>query len=290
MRGLSPSTGSRSRYRRSGGPAPERINALLDEAAAHYAAGRLEDATVVYRTVEAEDGEDIRARYSLAVIDLRRGRFGEARRRFRAVLRRQGEHFEAFHNLGVAEQALGGWDEAAEAYARALALRPGAVETSFARAIALAVLGKVDESIVLYRMLATMPTCRTSALTRLAMLQPLSSRAPNERTCRRTPPTAPCRRRPGSTPRFGTSAWWPASCRGRSTRRLCTRAIASKVDLESIVLYGMLATMPTCRTSALTRLAMLPARWLSKPNELNWADRRRRRPCRRRPGSARSSL
>ena len=172
MRGVSPSTGSRPRYRRSGGPPPDRIDALLNAAAAHYAAGRLDAASEVYRTVEAQDAEDTRARYSLAVIDLRRSRFGEARRRLRAVLRRRADHFEAFHNLGVAEQALGGWEAAAEAYARALALRPQAAETAFARAVALAVLGRADEAIRLYRTLAAEPASRAAALTRLAMLRP----------------------------------------------------------------------------------------------------------------------
>ena len=172
MRGVSPSPGARSRYARPGGPSPERIDALLNVAAAHYAAGRLDAASDAYRAVEAEDAEDIRARYSLAVIDLRRSRFDEARRRLRAVLRRRADHFEAFHNLGVAEQALGGWEAAAEAYARALALRPEATPTAFARAIALAVLGRTDEAITLYRMLSAEPVSRPSALTRLATLRP----------------------------------------------------------------------------------------------------------------------
>ncbi|HLZ84156.1 MAG TPA: sulfotransferase [Caulobacteraceae bacterium] len=163
---------SRSRRRRRAALAPDEINALLDGAAAHYAAGRLAAASETYRRVEAEDPEDVRARYSLAVIDLRMGRFDAARRRLKAVLRRQGDHYAAHHNLGVAEQRLGGWEAAAEAYGHALRLRPDAADTSFAHAIALAVLGRTQEAIALYRTLAERPEARAQALTRLAVLRP----------------------------------------------------------------------------------------------------------------------
>jgi len=163
---------SRSRRRRRAALAPDEIDALLNVAAEHYAAGRLTIASETYRRVEAEDPEDIRARYSLAVIDLRAGRFEAARRRLKAVLRRQGDHFQAHHNLGVAEQSLGGWEAAEEAYREALRLRPEATQTAFSRAIALAVLGRMDEAVALYRNLAADPEARPRALTRLAVLRP----------------------------------------------------------------------------------------------------------------------
>ncbi|MDB5483440.1 MAG: sulfotransferase [Caulobacteraceae bacterium] len=163
---------SRSRRRRRAALAPDEIDALLDAAAAHYAAGRLGPASETYRRVEAEDPDDVRARYSLAVIDLRTGRFDAARRRLKAVLRRQADHFSAHHNLGVAEQSLGGWEAAAQAYADALSLRPEATEPAFARAVALAVLGETEEAITLYRALAERPQARPRALTRLAILRP----------------------------------------------------------------------------------------------------------------------
>jgi len=162
----------RSRRRRNAVLAPDEIDALLDAAAAHYAAGRLTAAAETYRRVEAEDPEDIRSRYSLAVIDLRTGRFEAARRRLKAVLRRQGDHAAAHHNLGVAEQALSGWAAAEEAYAQALRLRPEAVESAFSRAVALAVLGRMDEAITLYWTLAEDSAASPRALTRLAILRP----------------------------------------------------------------------------------------------------------------------
>jgi Flp pilus assembly protein TadD len=160
------------RRRRRAALAPDEISALLDAAASHYAAGRLAAAGDTYRRLEAEDPDDIRARYSMAVIDLRLGQFEDARRRLKAVLRRHGDHFAAHHNLGVAEQSLGDWSAAAEAYAKALQLRPGASDTAFCLAISQAVLGRDDEAAATYRKLTADPAARPRALARLAMLRP----------------------------------------------------------------------------------------------------------------------
>ena len=161
----------RTRRRRAALTAAQ-IDALLDEAAANYGAGRLDIAGETYRRVEAEDPDDVRARYSLAVIDLRAGRFEAARRRLKAVLHREGDHFSAQHNLGFAEQSLGDWEAAADAYAAALKLRPQATDTAFSLGVALAVVGRVDEAVALYRSLGADPQSAARALTRLAMLRP----------------------------------------------------------------------------------------------------------------------
>jgi hypothetical protein len=153
-------------------PPPEALAVILDAASAHYAEGQVETARALYGRAERQAPGDIRAPYSLAVIDLRAGRFAQARRRLRAVLRRSPDLFAGQHNLGVAEQALGDWGPAAAAYARALALNPTAKETAFNLAIALAVVGRGDEAIECYRALARHPDCRVRALTRLAILRP----------------------------------------------------------------------------------------------------------------------
>jgi tetratricopeptide (TPR) repeat protein len=148
------------------------VTALLDAAAAHYAAGRLDEAARLYRQVEAADPADVRAPYSLAVIDIRRGRAEPARRRLRAVVAREPGLFAAQQNLGAVCQSLGLWPEAAEAYARALAMRPEAAETHFSLTRALTVLGRIGEAVCGYRALAGVPAHRLRALTRLAMLDP----------------------------------------------------------------------------------------------------------------------
>jgi hypothetical protein len=153
-------------------PPPEDLAVILDKASAHYAQGRVETARALYGRAERQAPGDVRAPYSLAVIDLRAGRFVQARQRLRAVLRRAPDLFAGQHNLGVAEQALGDWGPAAAAYARALALRPEAKETAFNLAIALAVIGRGEEAVEHYRALARHPECRDRALTRLAILRP----------------------------------------------------------------------------------------------------------------------
>lgn len=162
----------RPRHRREAGEDAARLRALLDAAADRYAAGRLAEACSLYLQAERLDPDDVRARYSLAVIDLRVGRHDDARRRLKAVLRRQPDLVQAHHNLGVAEQALGAWEPAAAAFGRALTLDPRSAQTRVSLAIALGVLGRTQAAIEQYRVLAEDPASRPGALTRLAVLSP----------------------------------------------------------------------------------------------------------------------
>jgi len=148
------------------------LSRRLDQAAEAFAAGRLEEAARAYRAAERLAPQDIRAPYSLAVIDLRCGRWMSAMARLQAVLARAPEHVPALHNLGTAAQQLGRWSAAAEAYARALALGPEAVETRRALATALAVLGDARGAIEQHRRLAADPALRWPSLTRIALLDP----------------------------------------------------------------------------------------------------------------------
>jgi tetratricopeptide (TPR) repeat protein len=148
------------------------LDALLDAAGARYVAGRVDEAATVYRRAEALFPQDFRARYSLAVIDIRLGRFEDARGRLARVTRSVPGHFAAWHNLGVALQALGRWRQAANAYAKARAIQPDAIETGFSLAVALATEGLTDEAIEIYRALAADPAALGRALQRLAILRP----------------------------------------------------------------------------------------------------------------------
>lgn len=136
------------------------------------AAGRLEAAAQVYRKLEREAPGDVRAAYSLAVIDIRQGRLPRARERLAAVVEREPALAAAHHNLGAVSQQLGAWPEAARAYEQALALRPEAAETRQALAVALAVLGRGAEAIAQHRALAADPAQRWPALTRIALIDP----------------------------------------------------------------------------------------------------------------------
>ena len=150
--------------------APTDLARRLDEAAAHFAAGRLDAAAQVYRQIERAAPGDVRAGFSLAMIDLHQGRLPRARRRLEVVVGLAPDLVSAQHNLGAVSQQLGDWPRAAEAYARALALRPDAVETRAAFATVLAILGRTEEAVDQHRELARVPAQRWAALTRIALL------------------------------------------------------------------------------------------------------------------------
>ncbi|THD80704.1 MAG: sulfotransferase family protein [Phenylobacterium sp.] len=162
----------RQRLIRAQGSDAALVSRSLDEAAAAFAAGRLEAAARAYRKAERLAPDDLRAVYSLAVIDLRTGRADQARRRLEAVVAREPGHMAAQHNLAVVRQQLGDWPGAARAYARALALRPEAAETRQALATALTILGQPAEAIGHHRVLAAAPATRWAALTRIALIDP----------------------------------------------------------------------------------------------------------------------
>jgi hypothetical protein len=148
------------------------LNRRLDAAAAHFVAGRLDEAARLYAAIEARHPNDVRAPYSLAMIDIRQGRLERALTRSRRVVRREPGLFAAQHNLGFVCQQLGLWPQAVAAYDRALALQPNAADTALSLAVALAVLGRTDAAVERYRILAAHPAARLRALTSLAILKP----------------------------------------------------------------------------------------------------------------------
>ena len=148
------------------------LSRKLDDGARRFAAGDLTGAARAYREAERLAPDDLRAGYSLAIIDIREGRLARARTRLETVVRREPQHAMAQHNLGAVAQQLGDWEAAARAYAAAIAARPDAAATREALAIALAILGRVDEAVGQHRELACEPDRRWAALTRIALLDP----------------------------------------------------------------------------------------------------------------------
>ncbi|HLZ74653.1 tetratricopeptide repeat-containing sulfotransferase family protein [Phenylobacterium sp.] len=144
----------------------------LDEAAAHVRADRLDAAAQVYRRLAREAPGDVRAAYSLAVIDIRQGRHERARKRLESVVALEPGLAAAQHNLGAVCQRLGDWPQAAAAYGRAVDLQPGAPESRAGLAAALTALGRADDAIAQHRELARDPAQRWAALTRIALIDP----------------------------------------------------------------------------------------------------------------------
>jgi sulfotransferase family protein/tetratricopeptide repeat protein len=161
----------RGRRKAPSAPAdPAAFSRALDEAAAHFAADRLDAAAQIYRRLEREAPDNVRAAYSLAVIDIRQDRLDRARRRLEAVIARQPSLAAAQHNLGAVCHRLGAWPQAATAYARAVELRPDAAESRAGLAATLAALGRGEDAIAQHRMLARDPAQRWAALTRIALI------------------------------------------------------------------------------------------------------------------------
>jgi thioredoxin-like negative regulator of GroEL len=151
---------------------PAAFSRALDEAAAHFRAGRLDAAAQVYRRLERQAPDDVRAGYSLAVIDIRQGRLERARQRLEAIVARAPDLAAAQHNLGAVRQRLGAWEAAAQAYGRAVELQPRAAEGRFGLAGALTALGQGAAAIQQLRLLAEDPAQRWAALTRIALIDP----------------------------------------------------------------------------------------------------------------------
>jgi hypothetical protein len=163
----------------------EAIETTLSAAAAHYAAGRLDEAARSYGAVEAAAPRDHRAVYSLAVIDISRGRLPDALVRLKRVVKMAPDLFPAQFNLGRVSEALGRWREAAHAYERGVALRPEATDAAFCLAVALAASGRIDESVARYRALLGDPRLGPQALARLALIRPESVTDPELAEIRR---------------------------------------------------------------------------------------------------------
>jgi thioredoxin-like negative regulator of GroEL len=149
---------------------PAAFSQALQEAAEHFRAGRLDAAAQVYRRLERQAPDDVRAAYSLAVIDINQGRLERARDRLAAVVAHEPRMAAAQHNLGAVSQSLGDWRTAAEAYTRALELNPAAGESRVGLAMALAALGHPAEAVAQNRALVADPTHRWPALTRIALI------------------------------------------------------------------------------------------------------------------------
>lgn len=156
----------------SGSADPAAFSRALDEAAAHFRAGRLDAAAQIYRRLERQAPDDLRAAFSLAVIDLNKGRLERARKRFEALAERAPDFAPVQHNLAAVRQELSDWEGAAQAYGRAVELQPASADCRVGLARALAALGRAGEAIVQNRLLASEPAQRWPALTRIALIDP----------------------------------------------------------------------------------------------------------------------
>ncbi|MEI8395909.1 MAG: tetratricopeptide repeat protein [Rhodospirillaceae bacterium] len=127
-------------------------------------AGRLGEASSLYKQVLAQDGRHAGALLSLGVLEGRSGHYPMAARLIRRALAVNGPNPSALINLGVVLGKLGQPSEEEDCYRQALALNPGQVEAAVNLSISLRQAGRYPESLVFARMALEIapdePTCQ----------------------------------------------------------------------------------------------------------------------------------
>jgi Flp pilus assembly protein TadD len=124
--------------------------AALREAAALFAADRLDEARSIAAAVAAAHPRTFHAHHLLAAVAARQGRWEECVAASTTALALQPANAEALANRGAAFRMLGRVDEALADYDRALASAPGSAEVHNNRGVALAALNRHEEAIASY--------------------------------------------------------------------------------------------------------------------------------------------
>ena len=125
---------------------------------AHHRAGRLQEATAIYREVLALDSRNPDALHLLGVIAHQTGNHQQAVEYISLAIEhtnqppsRMPSNPVAYNNLGEAYRALGRAQEAMDCYEQALFLRPDYAEAQYHTGLVLEDLGRAEEAIGRYR-------------------------------------------------------------------------------------------------------------------------------------------
>jgi protein O-GlcNAc transferase len=125
--------------------------AALEQAYAHHAAGRLEEADEGYRQILAADPRHFDALHLRGVLALQAGRPADAVASIESALRVDPASSQAHNNLGEAYRRLGKLAEAAAQFREAAALAPASGDALFNLGTVLRRLGKPDEAVQTFR-------------------------------------------------------------------------------------------------------------------------------------------
>ncbi|HET9652569.1 MAG TPA: tetratricopeptide repeat-containing glycosyltransferase family protein [Usitatibacter sp.] len=129
---------------------PAEIDAALRQAAALFAANRLDEAQAIGHAIAAANPGVFHAHHLLAAIAARHGRWDECIAAATRALVIEPRNAEVLANRGAALRMLGRIDEALADYDRALAAAPQSAEAHNNRGVALAALNRHDEAIASY--------------------------------------------------------------------------------------------------------------------------------------------
>ena len=117
---------------------PQDYRAKFNLALAYSLTGRKPEAIALYRQVLAQQSDLVPAHLNLGILLLEAGRAAEALEQFQLVVEKQPDHWAAQFNRANALVALGRVPEASEAYERAIELKPDFAPTHLAYAEVLA--------------------------------------------------------------------------------------------------------------------------------------------------------
>jgi tetratricopeptide (TPR) repeat protein len=135
------------------------IPQAMDQAAAAYAAGRLEPAAELCRAVLGADPRHLDATNLLGALALAQGDPARAAQHFAAAVKIAPSFAEGFNNLGVALLRMGRHDEALKSFKRAEDRKPGYADAIFNRGLVYAGLKQWREAVATYqRVLALNPS------------------------------------------------------------------------------------------------------------------------------------
>ena len=127
------------------------LKPLFDAAVAHHRAGRLHEATQLYRQILAIDPHHAESHHLLGLIAYRTGALEEAVELLSHATRENQSQPTYWFNLGVVLQKQGNRSEALAAYERALTLHPQYPEAHSNVGNVLMELGQLDEAVSAYQ-------------------------------------------------------------------------------------------------------------------------------------------
>jgi tetratricopeptide (TPR) repeat protein len=127
------------------------ITEMLENAAEHHRAGKLQDAEQLYKQVLRDDPRNPVALYLLGTVARQTGRNELAIDYIGQALRLKPDYIEAHNNLGNALAAQGQLIDAAASYQRALRFKPDYAEAHNNLGNILVDLGKLDQAVASYQ-------------------------------------------------------------------------------------------------------------------------------------------
>jgi tetratricopeptide (TPR) repeat protein len=126
------------------------VQAILDDAVRYHLAGRVNEATVLYRRAIALKPDYLEAHNNLGVALAGMGKIDQAMARYRRVLALNPDYTDALGNLAAALLTKGKLADAIAYYQRLLLLKPDHAAAHYSLGVALDAQGATDEAIERY--------------------------------------------------------------------------------------------------------------------------------------------